>query len=454
MMNFGEIKSFLKGAPLFDANQAKGPHNALANIKPNLEKLASAASIVQRSESNVLSFSVLNKVVTDKLQSLDPNAPVSDKKPESLFDFSEVAKNVLSFVEKAMMKAKGDGADNDMLQGMMDKARKGVEDGFAQAREELGSMGEIDDEVEEGINKSYDTIQNGLNGLENKLFGREQVGELSVSAAALDYSLEKSSSITIKTNDGDTVSINFAEAMRYQASAMNASYSGVNEDGSATEMQYAQTSESRYHAVGFSFSVEGELDEDEKEAISALVQDVSKLADEFFNGDLDKAFKQATELGFDESELSGFSLQMTRVEKISVAQAYQQVAQYEDGEKPNRGNTEHPEQSNRPDQNIGQMIKPVANYLKGLMEFLEEAREKLNDSNDLQSLVTESVTKYLEFKGEGDISTALERFAAFNQRILGTLDPAEVAKGETTPGIAVGEPTPGQPAPAVEKVEQ
>ena len=307
-----------------------------------------------------------------------------------------------------VMKAKGGGADDDHLSGMLAQARKGVDEGFAKAREELEGMGEIDDEVEEGITKSYDAIQTGLDRFENKLFGTEQVGNLAVSASELNYSLSKSSSISIKTNDGDTVTIDFAEAYQYQRTQASAAYSTVNEDGSTTGVQYSQSSESRYHAVGFSFSVEGELDDAEKEAIGALVKDVSKLADEFFNGDLDKAFEQATQLGFDQNELSGFSLKMTRQESISVANAYQQVAQYDDQDKP--GNGVGGGEGAHAGQNVGQLIKPIANYMQELMEFLEKAREQLNDGNDLQSLVSESVSKYLEFKGEGDMDGALQRF--------------------------------------------
>jgi len=337
----------------------------------------------------------------------------------------------LSFVEKAVMKAKGKGADDDQLAQMLGKAREGIDDGFGQARAELASMGQNTDEVNEGIDKSYEAIAQGLERFEDKLFGRQTVGEVqpgneasalgALSASEINYSLSKSSSISIQTNDGDTVTIDFAEALAYQRSEVNAAYAANNEDGSTSAVGYSEVSESRYHAVGFSFSVEGELDEDEKEAIGALVQDVSKLADEFFNGDLDKAFEQATQLGFDESELSGFSLQMTRTETVSVAQAYAQVAEYDKNERPTGGlpEGEHPGKG----QNISQMMKPVASYFNELMSFLEQAREQLNEGNDLQALVDESVSKYLEFRGEQDISGGLERFAAFNQRLLNILDP-------------------------------
>ena len=443
-MNFGEIKSFLKGTSLFDVNQANGPQSHAEQLRPNLAKLGSSAAIVERSQSNVLSFSVLNKVVGEKLAHLDPNgkaAQAAQKNNESLFDFEQVANNVLSFVEKAVMKAKGKGADDQALAGMLDKARQGIDEGFGQAREELAAMGQDTGEVNEGVDKSYDLIQKGLERFEEKLFGPGEAGQLNaleqLSETEINYSLSKSSSISIQTNDGDTVTIDFAEALAYQRSEMTGAYASNNEDGSTTSGAFSQLSESRYHAVGFSFSVEGELDEDEKAAIGALVQDVSELADEFFNGDLDKAFEQATQLGFDENELSGFSLKMTRTESVSVAQAYAQVAEYGPNERPTGG---FEQGEGAQGQNMQQLMRPVVNYFNDLMAFLEQAREKLQEGSDLQSLVDSSVGKYLEFRGEQDINAGLERFAAFNQRLLSTLVGANenVPPADSAPEVGQG----------------
>lgn len=438
-MNFGEIKSFLQGTSLFDANQANGSRSPATNLKPNLEQLTNASSIVERSQTSVLSFNVLNKVIAGKLQGLDPQAPPppqADAAEQSPFDFKEIAKNVLSFVEKALQKAKSNGADDDKLASMLDKARQGIEDGFGQAREELEGMGQLNDEIEQGIGKSYDAIQDGLAKIEENLFGTGVQGPQGMMSAGMvagayevNYSMDRSSSLSITTNDGDKVTINFAEAMAYQRSEAAAIYGADDGEGNQVAGAAYQMSESRYHASGFSFSVEGELDEDEKAAIAELVQDVSELADEFFNGDLDKAFEQAQELGYDDSELSGFALNMTQVETVSVAAAYQQVAQFEPQGRGPRGEGERQGPGRSPEQqNLGQLIKPVANYLKDLMEFVEKSRERLQEGSDLQSLVEQSVGRYLEFRGESDIPSALERFAEFNQRMLGTLDQAEQAE--------------------------
>lgn len=455
-MNISEMKSFLKGTSLFDGNQTGKANSSVANLKPNLGKMVSSASIVERSQANVLGINVLNKVIGGKLQGLDPQAPPpAQGKPNqenSLFDFEEVAKNVLSFVEKALHKAKNNGADDDKLAAMMGKARQGVEDGFAQARQELQDMGQMNDELEQGIGKSYDAIQNGLAKLEQSLFGEtEPVGGMMAGmvagASEVSYSLDRSSSLSITTNDGDKVTINFAEAMGYQRSESAAMYAAQDGEGNGVAGASYQMRESSYHAVGFSFSVEGELDEDEKAAIADLVKDVSKLADEFFNGDLDKAFAQASELGYDESELQGFALNMSRVETVSVAAAYQQVAQFEPDGRAGRGEGKgHGPGGPEHKQNLGQLIKPVANYLKDLMNFIEKSREQLQQGTDLQALVDQSVSRYLEYRGESDIPSALERFAEFNQRILGTLEQTEAVEEEATQGVAVGEPNGEPPA--------
>lgn len=417
-MNFGDINGLLKGRPLLEPKP--NSQSQTGKAPTNLSGFNHNSAIVERSQTTVLSFSVLNKVVGDKLAKLDPNGQTAfmmQKSNESLFDFEEVANNVLSFVEKAVMKAKGEGANDGKLTEMLDQARKGIDEGFSQARQELADMGhEENEEINTGIDKSYDLIQEGLERFETSLFGPKNPDDpQDVQAlgymSAVNYSLHKSSSLAIKTNDGDTVTIDFAEALAYQRQEVG----GVaqdNSDGKGTMLGFTEVQESRYHATGFSFSIEGELDEEEKAAIGELVKNVSELADEFFNGDLDKAFEQATQLGFDENELSGFALNMRRTEKISVAQAYTQVAGYQP--------TEHAgsEPESYPSKNMQQLMRPVADYFNDLMDFLEQAREQLQDEGSLQSLIDGSASKYLAFRDQEVSGLQLDRFTAFNQHLL------------------------------------
>jgi hypothetical protein len=65
-------------------------------------------------------------------------------------------------------------------------------------------------------------------------------------------------------------------------------------------------------------AVQGQLDEDELQAIGDLVQKVDALASQFFGGDMEAAFSAAADLGFDGSEIASFSLRMSLKESVGV----------------------------------------------------------------------------------------------------------------------------------------
>ena len=76
----------------------------------------------------------------------------------------------------------------------------------------------------------------------------------------------------------------------------------------------------------FSFEVTGELDDDEVAAIQDLLDQVMSLADEFYNGDIDKAYEEAMSIGYDQSEITGFSLSLRQTVQYSGAAAYQDIS--------------------------------------------------------------------------------------------------------------------------------
>lgn len=141
-------------------------------------------------------------------------------------------------------------------------------------------------------------------------------GGMSLSAAER-YSKAESFSLDLTTKEGDRVTINFSHA-----SAMQASLGATNDGqgGSATAFNV-----SRAERNEFQFSIEGDLNDDELEAIQNLIQDVSLIADDFFSGDVQAAFEQASEFDMDRSQLSSMSLNMSRSEQYTAVAAYQEV---------------------------------------------------------------------------------------------------------------------------------
>lgn len=197
---------------------------------------------------------------------------------------------------------------------------------------------------------------------------------------------EEATALTLKTADGDTVTITFVrdEWQRETAStrqsttndkvadgdarasvdaaSRSTSMAGATflsqldslEDGIANEtIQFAASeavresgsylhrdangaavyafSQERGAAVGFSFSVEGELDAEELRAIGELVQQVDGIATSFFEGNIYDALAQGKALGYDESEIANFALKLEKTETQTVAVRYEeQLRQNED----------------------------------------------------------------------------------------------------------------------------
>jgi hypothetical protein len=109
-------------------------------------------------------------------------------------------------------------------------------------------------------------------------------------------------SVSILTQDGDTVQIRFRtrEGLAVQS---NTTASG---DGSTSS-----TSVYAFASGRVQVEVNGELDTDELKAIGDLMDKVDSLAAQFFEGDTEAAFSAASELGFDAGEIAGFALRLS-----------------------------------------------------------------------------------------------------------------------------------------------
>tara|TARA_R110002051_G_scaffold1377_1_gene7835 strand:- start:1550 stop:2689 length:1140 start_codon:yes stop_codon:yes gene_type:complete len=240
--------------------------------------------------------------------------PIAEKKADKpLFDFDEIVKNVLDFVSSAVNKAKANGADDEKLKDMLGDARKGVQIGIDDAVDELKGTGVFNDDMEEGINKSKEGIYNGLDKFEESLFNPQPA---SVNISQAQYvSMTSNAEYKFTTAEGDEVSISFADAFESQSA------SGYQQN-SNSESFASSSSQSRQ--VSFSMSVNGDLNEQEQEAINAMMEDLQDLSKTFFGGDLDEAFEQAQELSLDSDQLVAFSMDLRQTKTIATVKSYEE----------------------------------------------------------------------------------------------------------------------------------
>lgn len=291
------------------------------------------------------------------------------KASDTGFDFEQVAENVMHFISSTILDAKRNGASEEELHSMFSQAKEGIEQGFSEAIDELSRGGLLTEDIEQGIQKSYDMLQNGVDQLHRHVFGKEDERTATINAvsSSMEYGKMNTGDLVIMTNDGDEVTLSFESIQAFQQQLEVASANrpaaggfpeinalqyyesidamshgasevyGSNDSGdyytfSEYHEKYSAGSEvialdngnqgamigsmsyQHYESSALSFSVKGELDQDELSAISDLVAQLSGVAEEFYSGDVYKAFEMGLAVGYDESELSGFALQLTQVE--------------------------------------------------------------------------------------------------------------------------------------------
>jgi len=351
------------------------------------------------------------------MQKLTPERP-EQAKNDHVFDFKEVAKNVLDFVSSTLKGAKANGASDEKMAELFQQARSGIEQGFSDAQEELGELNKLDNETSEGIAKSRDLIDQGINQLEQKLLPQNStVSETATTnnvsvlpthapstssstsnvQTALDYSSSASSSLSntsdlsITTADGDIVTISFSDYLENNSSQQ---FSYAN-SGDNTQFGFTN-SQSSYRETNFSFSVQGNLDDGEKKAIGDLIKNISKIEKSFFNGNLDKAFKQAQKLGYDSTELTGFSLDLQQTQTSSISQAYSEVSQFNDNPRA---------------EEIAHHIQPVIDFANQFQQANTQAERLFGNKDNQMKNLLDSVFN-AEFGQQKDMLDRLNSFIA------------------------------------------
>ncbi len=170
--------------------------------------------------------------------------------------------------------------------------------------------------------------QHGKENKANDLFAQKQNRDLyypqsvstELSLQNKVQSVQHSADIQIKTQEGDIVTINLHEAVKQSSSRFSA------ERGNESIDIY---SASKSYQSSFSFSVEGDLSEQEQESLADLINKISKISEKFFKGNVQAAFNHAQKVGFDTEQIAGFSLDLNRQRSVQAIAAYQQTMQPE-----------------------------------------------------------------------------------------------------------------------------
>lgn len=273
---------------------------------------------------------------------------------------ADVAGTVLSFIQLRLEQEAAAGADPERLANLMEQARSGIEKGYGEAREQIEALGLMNPKLASEIDDGFNRIQNGLDKLAERFLGQPAPAGGAEAVSRSGMQVESASRgafrFEVTTADGDKVSI-LMEESRYSAVQSRSTSSASGESNSLTAVNAS--------AGRYSFSVEGDLDSGEREAIAGLLEQAQGVAGQFFRGDVQGAFESARGLNLGGEELASFSLNLSSSRTVSTT-AYEST-------------------SGQP--SLASQLRPLAGLAQDVRELGQGGIDKGLDTTTLNDLV-------------------------------------------------------------------
>ncbi|PLA74833.1 hypothetical protein CYQ88_04380 [Hydrogenovibrio sp. SC-1] len=218
------------------------------------------------------------------------------------------------------------------------------------------------------------------------------------------YAYSQTMTLALTTQQGDEVRVDFRQLyVQYQQTQQSQAQQQGPEGVRYFESR--ETLEATAFEERFGFSIEGDLNEAELNAVFDVFKQVDRLATEFFNGDIEKAFEKAQALNVDFGQLSSVSLDLNKKESAAVsyqqAQAYQSVESNQANESGAKG-----------------QISQLPPYLKNWQEVIQRMDEQFADARDsFDKLMAGSLTQRSEGTPGQDFSTWYDRVSRFHDKL-------------------------------------
>jgi hypothetical protein len=314
------------------------------------------------------------------------------------FDIQAVADNVLAFVGSALSKLASNGASDEQISEKIDAAKEGIKVGFESAIRDLGDL--LTEPLKADIDETRKVISVGIEDLSEQYLSKpvQTITKQQDIAAS-----SQSTQFKITTNDGDEISISFASSQVAGTSKTLFNSNGLENENTSELITYQGKTQN------FELRVTGSLNEEEFLAINDLVNKVDEVTSQFFYGDVQKAYEQSMNLGFDNEQLAGFALQLRQSESYTKIRQYGEVKYANDNQELN--------QSNNPP-------KSVAQYMNKMLDVMESSKELLSSEDEYKSIINGLINEMKDVQVP-DLVSAINKFYKFTSKL--NVNPASEA---------------------------
>lgn len=381
----------------------------------SLDSLASATSrpnYLTRSDSANRNATNAQNVLANRVaQRLGVDPATLAGKTQDDYTPDKVAGRILDFVGGRIQAEAANGADPEKLQKMLDQARQGVEKGFAEAKKILQGMGVLGGKIASDIEDTFQRVQDGLGKIGSTYgLGNAPAGDTSsVSSAAVSAStstlVARSSTfdMEVTTREGDKLKISIAQASaNWSSTSASASSTRTSGNGGTSTSTSAQASASSgsLQIGGWSVQIEGDLNDDEKAALTDLLGQVQDISSKFYSGDLSGAFDRALALNMNGDQLASMSLNLSQTTYAQATSTYGAVSE-EGGQPASAVNTS------------------LRDYARGLLDAMKSAAGVSDDAKGTLQQLLDGGFSLNQNLSEGQ----LEKAKTLNARLLEGLAP-------------------------------
>lgn len=379
------------------------------------------------------------------------------------------ANTIVNFIEQKLKQVAKEGGDKEALESVLSDGLIGYETGRDEALDILKGYGFLTDDIKAGIDKTTELVKAGLDELRSQYIEGNSPSADVAPATAIENSESKGGSVStgvsladaknrldnlasaievdpsnlrtaepsqvssfnqqieqyqqqiansqsfefkVQTRDGDLVTLSLASA-----SQSSESYSYKSASANGKESVAYTSSVSFSGSSDYQLTIDGNLDEDELAAIENLLADIGQLSQDFFQGDIQSAFEQAINIGFDTSELAAFTLNLSQSESVKVS-SYQEQSS-----------------SNKASNPFVAQLAPIG---ERMTEIAQNAIES-NQGLDYLALLEPVLAVALAFKAEEKQSQELSQQHP-QESVLNQVDNLAADEGERVDSQSIKEP--------------
>lgn len=302
------------------------------------------------------------------------------------------ANTIVNFIQLQLQRDQADGASKEALTQRLAAGYEGFLKGFDDAYALLGGTSALPDEVNQALAQTKQQVSDAVAKLADDLGIEAPKGatqtEAKDSRAELQKALDQLVNATRTDNLTAFAANNSGQSALGQTRSLNLHLTTA--EGDIIELIANNTSAAAFatsdtelrgraqQSSQWTLSIQGDLNDQERSAISDFINQLDGLADEFYQGDLSQAVSYAQNIGFDNSQISAFSLSLKQVDIRRVQTTYGG---------PQAGNSEvkNPQQSR---------LQTLGHWLEQLDQLRTNSLNNGLPENWLQQLSVQSLAQW------------------------------------------------------------